>query len=377
VSKLAYQNIKQNKNRSLLVSIGMAIGIAAVLLILCLSSGLTGYINNVYKESLQSLQLSVTKSSGTTFSTTEITNISSLTGLNDLTESYYYSSATYTYNDAEGLINKVQIYYDDYQPEMLYGSILDDDDTYSYIVINEALATILGNGSIVASVGQTITLTGAVSKTFKISGVYTDDTTSSTLINIYLSGASMKSLLNVTTLSANMLYVSASDVTYVSALKSDLTAMAFTIYQADSSADTVLEYVDLGTTVLTAVSAISMIVSAIMIFIVLYISVTERMKEIGILRAVGARKKDISKMFLFEAGMMGLMGGLMGVAICFILSVITNIVCLSTLSYSLISYNVGYYLLGILTSIIISVLAGIAPSMRAADLDPVEALRSE
>jgi len=110
---------------------------------------------------------------------------------------------------------------------------------------------------------------------------------------------------------------------------------------------------------------------------VLYISVAERTKEIGILRAIGARKGDIKRMFIFEAGILGFMAGVFGVAVCLGLSVIVNIVCSITLGSTLISYNILYYILGILASTGISILAGIAPAMRAADLDPVESLRSE
>jgi len=379
LANLAYKNVNQNKNRSLLVSLGLSIGIAAVLLILCLSSGLTSYVNNVYGENLQSTQLTITKTSDTNFTSTQISYIEELDGIEDLTETFAIYTASYSIDDSITFtsIDKIQTYYDDYQPTLLYGSIIADTDTTYYVLVNETLATVLGDGSLISCVGQTITIKGTSTKTFIISGIYQDNSDSPTDTNVYVSETGMQALANTSSLSTNMIYITASDVTYMSALKSDLTALGFTVYQEDSSVDSVLEYIDLGTSILTAVSAISMVVSAIMIFIVLYISVTERMKEIGILRAVGARKKDISNMFLFEAMLLGLVGGIFGVLICATLSIITNVICLSTLSYSLISYNVGYYLIGIFASVIISVLAGIAPAIRASDLDPVEALRAE
>ena len=69
-----------------------------------------------------------------------------------------------------------------------------------------------------------------------------------------------------------------------------------------------------------------MVVSAIMIIIVMYISVMERTQEIGILRSIGARKKDILKIFITEATMLGGIGGIFGVALAYIIATITNII---------------------------------------------------
>ena len=121
----------------------------------------------------------------------------------------------------------------------------------------------------------------------------------------------------------------------------------------------------------------SLVVSAIMIFIVLYISISERTKEIGILRAIGARKKDIRNMFVFEAGILGLISGLIAVVSCFVVSLITNIICNATLGSYLISYHIGFYVLAILVSLVISVLAGVSPAIKAADFDPADSLRAE
>ena len=82
-------------------------------------------------------------------------------------------------------------------------------------------------------------------------------------------------------------------------------------------------------------------------------------------------------MFLAEAGMLGLTAGLLGAFLCLVISIVANIVCLSVLSHSVISYNPLYYLAGLAIAVIISMLSGIAPAVRATDLDPVEALRCD
>ena len=379
VLNLSYKNIKQKKSRSMLVSIAMAIGMAAVLLILCLSSGLSNYVNNVYSEKAQSLVMVVTKTSNEEFLSSDIDNIEDLSGISYLIQTYSSSSAKYSYDTQTNVsIGKVQTYYENkFEPEMLYGSIKLDTDTIKYVIINETLANSIGNGSLISAVGSEITIEEDYSKTFIISGVYKDTFGSELQKNVFMSENGYKSITYSGNQEINTLYIKANSTSYVSALKQDLKSLGFSVYQSDNSVDSVMEYIDLGTNILTAVGCVSMVVSAIMIFIVLFISVNERMKEIGILRAIGARKKDIRNMFMFEAGIMGLIAGCIAVVSCFAISLITNLICSATLNYSLISYHIGYYLLGIAASVIISILAGISPAIKAADLDPVEALRAE
>jgi ABC-type antimicrobial peptide transport system permease subunit len=235
----------------------------------------------------------------------------------------------------------------------------------------------LGIESLIECVGKSISVSKNSSKTLIISGIYDDVYSNSDKNNVYITENTMKTLVNTTSLSTNVVYVTASDVSYVTALKSDLQKMGFTVDSEENQASSVLNYIDIGTKVLIAISIISLVVSALMIFIILYISVTERTKEIGILRAIGSRKKDIRLMFMFEAGIIGLIGGVLSVAICFAISLITNLICLGTIHYMLISFNVLYYILGIIISIVIAVLAGIAPSYEASELDPVDSLRAE
>ncbi len=373
VLNLSTNNIKQQKSRNMLVSIGMAISIMAVLLILCLSSGLSNYVNNIYADSLQSLQLVVTNHRGTLFSDSQIENINGLDGVSSVYETYYSSKASYIYSNSEESIASLNSYFVDIcEPELLHGEINEDGET-KYIVISEGFAYKLNSESLIASVGENITVkVGLRSQIFQVSGIVEGDK-----VSAYISHSAIKTLVGSDDGDFNILYVIAEEGSYVSALKTDLEALGFNVTQEESPLDSVMEYLDLGTSLLSIVGAVSLIVSAIMIFIVLYISVNERMKEIGILRAVGARKKDIRNMFMFEAGTIGFISGILAVGLCFALSLITNIICLATLSYSLISYHIGYYLLGVLASTIIGILAGISPAIKAADLDPVEALRAE
>ena len=142
--------------------------------------------------------------------------------------------------------------------------------------------------------------------------------------------------------------------------------------------NSVTRIVDIISYVLIAFVAISLVVSSIMIGIITYISVLERTKEIGILRAIGASKKDISRVFNAETFIIGLTAGILGIAITIILNIPINAVIKAVTGVSGISALpiVGAIIL-ILISMILTIIAGLIPAKIAAKKDPVEALRTE
>jgi len=140
----------------------------------------------------------------------------------------------------------------------------------------------------------------------------------------------------------------------------------------------VSQIIDTISYVLIAFVAISLIVSSIMIGIITYISVLERTKEIGILRAIGASKKDISRVFNAETIIVGLISGLLGIGITVLLTMPINSVIYNVTGVTVNTYVplvAGVVL--IVISILLTVIAGLIPSKVASKKDPVEALRSE
>lgn len=130
--------------------------------------------------------------------------------------------------------------------------------------------------------------------------------------------------------------------------------------------------------VLIAFIAISLVVSSIMIGIITYISVLERTKEIGILRAIGASKKDISRVFNAETFIVGLISGILGIGVTVLLTIPIN-----SLIYVLTGVVVNVSLppiagiVLVLISMILTIIAGLIPAKMASKKDPVEALRTE
>ena len=163
-------------------------------------------------------------------------------------------------------------------------------------------------------------------------------------------------------------------------------------YNDDKNEEDVVQYTDMAemisslsgdimdaiTIVLIAFSSISLVVSSIMIGIITYISVLERTKEIGILRALGARKKDITRVFNAETFIIGIFSGVLGVVIAYFLTIPTNIIIenLSGLD-NVAKLNIVHAIILIIISLTLTVIGGAIPARMASKKDPVVALRTE
>lgn len=136
--------------------------------------------------------------------------------------------------------------------------------------------------------------------------------------------------------------------------------------------------IDIISYVLMAFVSISLVVSSIMIGIITYISVLERTKEIGILRSIGASKKDISRVFNAETFIIGLIAGLLGIIVTLLLNIPINIIIKAITNVSGISkLPLGGAIILVLISMILTIIAGLIPAKVASKKDPVESLRTE
>lgn len=138
------------------------------------------------------------------------------------------------------------------------------------------------------------------------------------------------------------------------------------------------EMVDTVSVVLVAFSAISLVVSSIMIGIITYVSVIERTKEIGVLRSLGARKKDVSRVFKAETLIIGLFAGVLGIIITALINIPINIAVSNSFGISnLANLHWATALILIAISMVLTLVAGLIPSKIAAKKNPVTALRTE
>jgi putative ABC transport system permease protein len=137
--------------------------------------------------------------------------------------------------------------------------------------------------------------------------------------------------------------------------------------------------IDAITYVLIGFVSVSLIVSSIMIGVITLISVQERTKEIGILRAIGASKKNVSRMFNAETVIIGFISGLVGVGVTYLLCIPLNAILLflTDISNLRAQLPIGVAAILVLISVVLTLISGIIPSRSASKKDPVVALRTE
>lgn len=147
---------------------------------------------------------------------------------------------------------------------------------------------------------------------------------------------------------------------------------------SEMAASMLNEIIRIISIVLVCFAAISLVVSSVMIGIITYVSVVERTKEIGILRSLGARKIDISNVFNAETFIIGLLAGVIGVIVTYILSIPINLLIYNLVEIgTLCKLSPWHALIMIVVSFVLTLVAGLVPSSVAAKKDPVEALRTE
>ena len=236
--------------------------------------------------------------------------------------------------------------------------------------------------------GSHIILTNSLTNTsidYKVVGVLEDVEQMSLLggssnSQIYITHPSMKNLLDIQEYSFSSINVWVEDQDTIpetiermdKSLQRTHRNEKYTIFDQSGWLDSITEMLTMIKYGLGGIGAVALAVGGIGIINVMMLTVTERIKEIGVMKAVGANKGDIRTLFLIESGILGLVSGLIGVSLggglAYLISVLGNFPSTVTLTSILIGLAFG---------LVTSVVAGVYPASRAARLDPVEALRAE
>jgi putative ABC transport system permease protein len=131
------------------------------------------------------------------------------------------------------------------------------------------------------------------------------------------------------------------------------------------------------TTFVSAIGGISMLVAGVSILNIMMMSVTERIKEIGIMRSIGAQRKEVMSMFLYEAIILGVVGSIIGGVLSLLGGYAISSMLLQTTKYLFVPSSMIHIVYGMSFGIIICLICGIYPAWRAANLNPIDALRHE
>lgn len=262
---------------------------------------------------------------------------------------------------------------------ILYGAFPEAGE----ILITEGVANQMA-GTAEEAIGKEVTVDVTIDgesleKNYVISGIYSAGQAIGAFESVYMSAESFETLTaeNNLEVEPNVVYLVSDDPDNTQSIKDEVAALGYRGSSADALASTFTQMLDIFTYILSGVAGISLFVSAIMILTVLYISVVERTQEIGVIKAIGGRKKDIRRIFVSESFLIGLFSGILGVGIAYLITVIGNIVVENLFDTAILNMTPAFAVFGIVTSVIISMVAGLMPAQKAARLDPVEALRHD
>jgi len=150
-----------------------------------------------------------------------------------------------------------------------------------------------------------------------------------------------------------------------------------TIQDSSRMMDSITSTVGTLTTFVMAIAGISLVVAATSIFNVMMMSVTERIREIGILRSIGTQKSEVRKMFLYEAIILGVVGAGIGAIMSLILGWLVVLIMVGSTKYFFTFQSLVYVPMAMLIGMAICIFSGVYPAWRAANLDPIEALRAD
>lgn len=437
--KLSFRSMWASKIKNFLMAFGVSISLIAMIVMLSFGAGLTGYISSQASEYSNPTYTTISKSGKDrdgndledgpsnmlapprTFTNSEIDEL-----INEINEhleekensfrvekdginknlSYGFSIATmgqgtidYQSPEMESPKSGGIIYTYTTPPYYSESKLISENGHISgenEILLSEAACKFFGVDSPEDVVGKEVTLnvqfqSGStrvpISKTVTVSGVIDISIFANMLVmyvdydflNECVKEAEENAGLEATGLSPSLLFIDAQN-----AETKDLIDSYIKTYRKDLSGSVEEQLEKMFTQMLSTfslalaiISGISLFVALIMITVVLYMSVSERTREIGVLKSIGARKKDIRLIFSTESFLVGVLSGITGILLSLAVGGILTLVLNAVLGFAPIRMLWQYFAVALGLSITISVIAGLYPSSKAAKLDPVESLRHD
>lgn len=404
--KLAFHNMWTNKIKNILMAFGVAISISSMILMLSFGSGLTDYVTNVASDYTNPLVVPVSKKSDNMISSlssywTE-EEISSLTEelnsfLSKNNEEFTISDENlkrgFTMINLTGNLASIDYSVDNEIKTQSLFCLYTTPPTYNEtnliegnfsgeneVMFNSYIYNLLGDEVVGKQVDIYVNIAGIeVKKTVDISGVVNTSTFDGILC-VYVDYDFLEKCVieQNKSLTPTDIYIITENENQTILLKNYIkTSDKYSGSMEERLADMFSEMSNTISIALAVIAGISLIVSAIMILTVLYMSVSERTKEIGVLKAIGARRRDIKNIFVSESFLIGLLSAVVGICLSLISFGIFSILFNALLGFVPLSLRWYYFVIAILLSVLISMLSGLYPSSKASKMDPVESLRRE
>ena len=397
---LAITNLRHRGIRSWLTILGVFIGIAAVVSLISLGNGLqtaiTGQFSSLSADTLtiQNAETGYGPPGSTAIKklTKHDFNLVKATPGVEIAISRLLRTVTVDYNDVRGYKyiasipesqSDVNFIYETIYTEVASGRLLKAEDRGTVVIGADFMKKDEFGKDV--KVGNTIKIQG---KSFKVIGILEKAGTFQLNLAAFMTERDMKDILNISD-EIDIIVARVSNPDRTEAVAEEIEKRMRKdrkqkVGEEDFSVQTAVQSLQSINTILTilniivgGIAAISLIIGGIGIANTMYTSVLERMKEIGIMKAVGGENSEILKIFIIESGMLGLVGGIvgsiMGIGFAFLVSFIAEYV----LGQNLIQVTISYPLIfmAISFSFLIGLISGILPAFQASRLKPVVALR--
>lgn len=390
--KLGLSNIIKNLKRNILLITASSIGVIGILISLYIGSGVKKYISNELKNNVNPLLFTVSEKGKNElydvkyYSKSEIDKIRKIDHVTNIKKDISYTSAYIVYNGKKYDLVSLSSNSNIKDKNIKLGNVPKTNE----IVISEYLSDNILNKRQNDLVGKNIKLylldssktsPALLTKNLEISGIYKNGKVN--LINnsnyAYVTYNTLEEIYSELDeeLKPTEIKIEIDKKENIEYVKKRMKKMGLELSNMEEYTNAIFNYLDIATYVLSSFSFLSLIVSCIMMIIVFSINVLERTKEIGILRALGFRKKDIKQIFKTEAILIGFFTGIFSCIISKILSDLINSVTKSKFDISIVNANLKYMIFGIILSILICIIGNIIPSRKASRLNIIDALRYE
>jgi putative ABC transport system permease protein len=398
---LALSNLRQRGLRSLLTMLGIFIGIAAVVSLITLGQGLqdaiTGQFSTLNPDTL------LVQNAGTGFGPPGSTVVRKLTnddlnlivGVGGVKETIVriVRIVSFEFNGVRKFNTITSIPEDSEQIEIILNFLNADVDDGKLLAKDDLGKVMLGNGFADDDFGRTIRVGSNVriqEENFEVIGIL--EQSSNFFINdaIFMLDSDIEELLDIKD-EIDLIVVQVEDEDQIEEIALEIERILrkdrkLKLGEEDFSVQTPLQAVETINTVLgivqlivSGIAAVSLLVGGIGIANTMYTSVLERTREIGVMKAVGARNRDILGIFMIESAFLGLVGGVIGVVLGLGLAFGASAAASAALGGALelgVSFDLPLILAAIGFSLFVGMLAGIIPAVQASKLNPVDALRN-
>lgn len=398
--KLAKTSIKENRTRSFLTCLGIAIGVASIILILSLMGSISNLIKNEAneigtdlivvrpnstKDSITNIINQLTSSNTFEQSSLSLSDASAISRLQNVSAVAPIATATNTIGSEKNTFTSVPVLgttpdFIKIEPlAMRYGTFFTDNNKENGVVLGHTLSLALFN-TINSTVGKTITIMG---EKFMIVGVLDELEKSINFDNIDFNNAiimdvdSLDKLIGSTQI--QQINIKAENTDSLSVISDNVKNTLkesksgdenFTVAYGDDIAHPASSLFTVVSGMLAIVAAISLVVGGIGVMNIMLVSVAERTHEIGIRKAVGASSRNILMQFLFEALILSVLGGIFGLVLGYVLAFLISII---TPFAPYISWEI--LALTLLTTLAVGIIFGIYPALKAASKNPIESLK--